>query len=171
MNNFVDWKAVLATEGLRVAATAYAREESPEYLEPGPDGNPVISEDDYPYVLTQAIKAKGRCAFYFIHGGDNQVQDHIHYLYGGKYFEYDGHGQIGGPYDENDADTILGLVNDQVMDEGLGSLPAGSIVEVGGDLPDEYFIARCAGLVALGQQIKINGAVFFRTQVGLVPKD
>ena len=38
MNNFYDWKDVLAMQGLREAAVAYAVEQAPEYLEEGPDG-------------------------------------------------------------------------------------------------------------------------------------
>ena len=51
MNDFIDWEDVLAMKGLREAAVAYAVEEAPEYLEEGPEGTKVLSDDDYPYVL------------------------------------------------------------------------------------------------------------------------
>jgi hypothetical protein len=107
MKNFYDWKEILAMKGLRDQVMAYALAEAPEYLEEGPDGMKVLSDDEYPYVLGRAIKKKGECVFYFSRGADDQIQDHAHYRFAGKYFECDGAGQIGGPYDDNNADIIL----------------------------------------------------------------
>jgi len=170
MNDFIDWQDVLAMSGLREVVLAYAVEHAPEYLEEGPDGAKVLSDDDYPYVLKQAIKEKGECVFYFSSGADDQVEDHVHYLYAGKYFESDGNGQIGGPYDHNDADRILDLASDSFEAGNLGSPEPGSTVSVGGDFPDETFVKLCDNLVPLGQQIEINGTLYVRTADGLVPK-
>lgn len=170
MNDFIDWEDVLAMKGLREAAVAYAVEEAPEYLEEGPEGTKVLSDDDYPYVLKQAIKEKGECVFYFSRGADDQIQDHVHYLFAGKYFESDGKGQIGGPYDHNDADRILDLASDSFEAGNLGSPEPGSTVSVGGDFPDETFVKLCVNLVPLGQQIEINSTLYIRTPAGLVPK-
>ena len=103
-------------------------------------------------------------------GADDQVEDHVHYLYAGKYFESDGNGQIGGPYDHNDADRILDLASDSFEAGNLGSPEPGSTVSVGGDFPDETFVKLCDNLVPLGQQIEINGTLYVRTADGLVPK-
>ena len=170
MNDFIDWEDVLAMKGLREAAMAYAAEEAPKYLEAGPDGTKVLSDDDYPYVLKQAIKEKGECVFYFSSGADDQVEDHVHYLFAGKYFESDGNGQIGGPYDHNDADRILDLASDSFEAGNLGSPEPGSTVSVGGDFPDETFVKLCVNLVPLGHQIEINATLYIRTPDGLVPK-
>ena len=170
MNDFIDWEDVLAMKGLREAAVAYAVEEAPEYLEEGPEGTKVLSDDDYPYVLKQAIKEKGECVFYFSSGADDQVEDHVHYLFAGKYFESDGNGQIGGPYDHNDADRILDLASDSFEAGNLGSPEPGSTVSVGGDFPDETFVKLCVNLVPLGHQIEINSTLYIRTPAGLVPK-
>mgnify|MGYP000247311583 FL=1 len=170
MNDFIDWEDVLAMKGLREVVLVYAVEHAPEYLEEGPDGAKVLSDDDYPYVLKQAIKEKGECVFYFSSGADDQVEDHVHYLYAGKYFESDGNGQIGGPYDHNDADRILDLASDSFEAGNLGSPEPGSTVSVGGDFPDETFVKLCDNLVPLGQQIEINGTLYVRTADGLVPK-
>ena len=169
MNDFIDWEDVLAMKGLREAAVAYAVEEAPEYLEEGPEGTKVLSDDDYPYVLKQAIKEKGECVFYFSSGADDQVENHVHYLFAGKYFESDGNGQLGGPYDHNDADRILDLASDSFEAGNLGSPEPGSTVSVGGDFPDETFVKLCVNLVPLGQQIEINSTMYVRASDGLVP--
>lgn len=170
MNNFYDWKDVLAMKGLREAAVAYAVEQAPEYLEEGPDGTKALSDDDYPYVLEQAIKEKGEGVFYFSRGADDQIQDHAHYRFAGKYFECDGAGQIGGPYDDNNADIILDLASDAYEAGSFASPDPGATVSVSGDFPDEYFTALCVNLVPLGQQIEINGTMYVRTEACLMPK-
>lgn len=170
MNSFNDWNDVLAMKGLREAAVAYAVESAPEYLGEGPDGTKVLSDDDYPYVLEQAIKEKGECVFYFSRGADDQIQDHVHYRFAGKYFECDGAGQIGGPYDANNADIILDLASDAYEAGNFASPEPGAMVSVSGEFPDEYFTALCVKHVPLGQQIEINGTMYVRTEAGLVPK-
>jgi hypothetical protein len=170
MNTFYDWKEVLAMKGLREATLAYAMSDAPECLEDGPDGVKELSDDEYPHALERAIKEKGECVFYFSNGADDQVEDHVHYLFAGKYFESDGNGQIGGPYDHNDADRILDLASDSFEAGNLGSPEPGSTVSVGGDFPDETFVKLCVNLVPLGQQIEINSTLYVRTPAGLVPK-
>ncbi len=170
MNDFIDWEDVLAMKGLREAVVAYAIAEAPEYLEEGPEGTKVLSDDDYPYVLERVIKEKGESVFYFSRGADDQIQDHVHYRFAGKYFECDGAGQIGGPYDNNDADRILDLASDSFEAGNLGSPEPGSTVSVGGDFPDETFVKLCVNLVPIGQQIEINCTLYIRTPAGLVPK-
>jgi hypothetical protein len=101
MNDFINWGDVLAMKGLREAVLAYAVESAPAYLEVGQDGTKVVSDDDYPYVLEQAIQEKGEGVFYFSRGANDQIQDRVHYRFAGKYFKCDGAGQIGGPYDDN----------------------------------------------------------------------
>jgi hypothetical protein len=166
MNVFYDWKDVLALKGLRDAVVAYAVEEAPEYLEEA-DGVKGLSDDDYPYVLERAIKEKGECVFYFSRGVDDQIEDHAHYRFAGKYFECDGAGQIGGPYDDNNADIILDLLSDAYEAGFVASPEPGATVSVGGDFPDEYFVKLCSSLVPLGQQIEINGTLYVRTTEGL----
>jgi len=170
MSSFNDWNDVLAMKGLREAAVAYAVESAPEYLEEGPDGTKVLSEDDYPYVLEQAIKEKGEGVFYFSRGADDQIQDHVHYRFAGKYFECDGAGQIGGPYDDNNADIILDLLSDAYQAGFVANPEPGATVSVSGDFPGEYFTALCVNLVPLGQQIEINGTMYVRTEAGLATK-
>ena len=170
MNSFYDWKDILAMKGLREAAIAFASKESPEYLEEGPDGTKVLSDDDYAYVLKRAIQADGECVFYFSRGADDQIEDHTHYRFAGKYFEYDGAGQIGGPYDDNNADIILELVSDAYQAGFVASPEPGATVSVGGDFPDEILVKLCVNLVPLGQQIEINSTLYIRTPAGLVPK-
>jgi hypothetical protein len=167
MNDFIDWEDVLAMKGLREAVVAYAAEEAPKYLEAGPDGTKVLSDDDYPYVLEQAIKEKGECVFYFSRGVDDQIQDHAHYHFAGKYFECDGAGQIGGPYDDNNADIILDLLSDAYEAGFVASPEPGATVSVGGDFPDGYFIKLCTSLVPIGQQIEINSTLYIRSADGL----
>lgn len=167
MNNFTDWNHVLAMKGLREAVVAHASAEAPEYLEDGVDGVKVLRDDDYPYLLERAIKEKGECVFYFSRGADDQIQDHMHFRFAGKYFECDGAGQIGGPYDDNNADIILDLLSD-AYEAGFVASPApGATVSAGGDFPDDHFIELCTGLVPLGQQIEINGTLYVRTSEGL----
>lgn len=168
MNNFSDWNHVLAMKGLREAVVTYSIAEAPEYLEDGADGMKGLSDDDYPYVLERAIKQKGECVFYFSRGADDQIEGHAHYRFAGKYFEYDGAGQIGGPYDDNNADIILDLLSD-AYEAGFVASPApGATVSVGGDFPDDYFIKLCTSLVPVGQQIEINGTVYVRVAGALV---
>jgi hypothetical protein len=168
MNDFIDWEDVLAMKGLREVVLAYAVEHAPEYLEEGPDGAKVLSDDDYPYVLKQAIKEKGECVFYFSRGADDQIQDHAHYLFAGKYFECDGAGQIGGPYDDNNADIILDLLSDAYEAGFVASPEPCATVSVSGDFPDDYFVKLSAGLVPLGQQLEINGTIYVRNNGGLM---
>ena len=170
MNDFIDWENVMAMKGLREAVVAYAAAESPGYLEEGPDGAKVLSDDDYPYLLKRAIKEKGEGVFYFSRGADDQIEDHTHYLFAGKYFECDGAGQIGGPYDDNNADIILDLLSDAYEEGFVASPEPGSTVSVSGDFPDEFFVKLCTGLVPLGQQIEINGTLYVRTAEGLAPR-
>lgn len=170
MNSFYEWKDVLAMQGLREAAVAYAVEEAPEYLEEGSDGTKVLSDDDYPYVLERAIKEKGEGVFYFSRGADDQIQDHVHYRFAGKYFECDGAGQIGGPYDDNNADIILDLVSDAYQAGFVASPEPGATASVSGDFPDAYFTALCLNLLSVGHQIEINGTMYVRTEAGLVSK-
>jgi hypothetical protein len=167
MNNFNDWNDVLAMKGLREAVVAYAIAEAPEYLEDGADGVKGLSDDDYPYVLERAIMEKGECVFYFSRGADDQIEDHAHYRFARKYFECDGAGQIGGPYDDNNADIILDLLSDAYEAGFVGSPEPGATVSVGGDFPDDYFIKLCSSLVPVGQQIEINGTIYVRTTEGL----
>jgi len=170
MNDFIDWENVMAMKGLREAVVAYAVAEAPGYLEEGPDGAKVLSDDDYPYLLKRAIKEKGEGVFYFSRGADDQIEDHTHYLFAGKYFECDGAGQIGGPYDDNNADIILDLLAD-VYEEGFVSSPEpGSTVSVSGEFPDDFFAKLCTGLVPIGQHIEINSTLYIHTPAGLVPK-
>jgi hypothetical protein len=146
---------------------AYATAEAPEYLEEGADGAKGLSDDDYLYMLERAIKDKGECVFYFSRGDDDQIQDHKHLRFAGKYFECDGAGQIGGPYDDNNADIILDLLSDAYEAGFVGSPEPGATVSVGGDFPDDYFIKLCSSLVPVGQQIEINGTIYVRTTEGL----
>jgi len=170
MNNFYDWEGILAMKGLREAVVAYAMSDAPGCLEDWPDGVKVLSDDEYPYLLGRAIKEKGECVFYFSRGADDQIQDHIHYRFAGKYFECDGAGQIGGPYDDNNADIILDLLSD-AYEAGFVASPApGSMVSVSGDFPDDYFVKLCTSLVPVGQQLEINCTIYIRTTAGLVPK-
>ena len=169
MNNFSDWKDVLAMKGLRDEVMAYALAEAPEYLEAGPDGVKVLSDDEYPYLLERAIKEKGECVFYFSRGADDQIQDHAHCRFAGKYFECDGAGQIGGPYDDNNADIILDLLSDAYEAGFVASPEPGATVSVSGDFPDDYFVKLCTSLVPVGQQLEINGTLYVRTAEGLVP--
>jgi len=170
MNDFTDWKDVLGMKGLREAVVAYAVAEAPEYLEEGPDGVKVLSEDEYPYLLERAIKEKGECVFYFSRGADDQIQDHVHYWFAGKYFECDGAGQIGGPYDDNNADIILDLLADAYEEGFVASPEPGSTVSVSGEFPDDFFAKLCTGLVPIGQHIEINSTLYIHTPAGLVPK-
>lgn len=94
----------------------------------------------------------------------------MHYLFAGKYFESDGNGQIGGPYDNNDAVRILDLASDSFEAGNLGRPEPGSTVSVGGDFPNETFVKLCVNLVPLGQQIEINSTLYIRTPDGLVPE-
>ena len=149
---------------------AYAVEEAPEYLEEGPEGTKVLSDDDYPYVLKQAIKEKGECVFYFSRGADDQIQDHTHLRFAGKHFEYDCAGQIGGPYDDNNADIVLDLLSDAYEAGFVASLDPDATVSVGGYFPDDYFVKLCSSLVPVGQQLEINGTLYIRTPEGLVSK-
>ena len=128
----------------------------------------VIGEADYPYVLERAIKDVGECVFSFSSGVDDQVQDHVHYRFAGKYFECDGAGQIGGPYDDNNADIILDLLSDAYAAGFVASPAPGATVSVGGDFPDDYFVKLCVSLVPLGQQIEINSTLYVRTPAGLI---
>jgi len=168
MNSFSDWDDVLAISAIREAAVAYAAQEAPEYLEESPEGLMVIGEDVYPYVLERAIKDVGECVFYFSSGVDDQVQDHVHYRFAGKYFECDGNGQIGGPYDDNNADVVLDLLSDAYAAGFVASPEPGATVSVGGDFPDDYFVKLCADLIPVGQKIQINSTLYVRTKVGLV---
>jgi hypothetical protein len=167
MNSFNDWNDVQAMKGLREAVVAYATAEAPEYLEDGADGMKGLSDDDYPYVLERAIKDKGECVFYFSRGADDQIQDHTHRRFAGKYFECDGAGQIGGPYDDNNADIILDLLSDAFEAGFVASPEPGATVSVGGDFPDDFFIKLCSSLVPVGQQLEINGTIYVRTTEGL----
>jgi len=119
-------------------------------------------------VLERAIKDVGECVFYFSRGADDQIQDHTHRRFAGKYFECDGAGQIGGPYDDNNADIILDLLSDAYEAGCVASPASGATVSVGGDFPDDYFVKLCVSLVPLGQQIEINGTLYVRTKAGLV---
>jgi hypothetical protein len=168
VNNFSDWNHVVAMKGLREAVVTYAIAEAPEYLEDGVDGLKGLSEDDYPYLLELAIKEKGECVFYFSRGADDQIQDHTHRRFAGKYFECDGAGQIGGPYDDNNADIILDLLSDAYEAGFVASPEPGAMVSVGGDFTDEYFVKLCTSLVPVGQKIEINGTLYIRTVMGLV---
>ena len=168
MNSFSDWDDVLAISAIREAAVAYAAQEAPEYLEESPEGVMVIGEDDYPYVLERAIKDVGECVFYFSRGADDQIQDHMHRRFAGKYFECDGAGQIGGPYDDNNADIILDLLSDAYEAGCVASPEPDATVSVGGDFPDDYFVKLCADLIPVGQKIQINGTLYVRTKAGLV---
>ena len=168
MNTFYDWKEVLAMKGLREAVFEYAMAEAPEYLEEGADGVKGLSDDDYPYVLERAIKEKGECVFYFSRGADDQIEDQAHYCFAGKYFECDGAGQIGGPYDDNNADIILDLLSDAYEAGFVASPEPGATVSVGGNFPDDYFVKLCTSLIPLGQQIEINGTLYVRNNVGLM---
>ena len=168
MNGFSDWDDVLAVSAIREAAIAYAAQEALEYLEESPEGLMVIGEADYPYVLERAIKDVGECVFYFSSGVDDQVQDHLHYRFAGKYFECDGNGQIGGPYDDNNADVVLDLLSDAYAAGFVASPEPGATVSVGGDFPDDYFVKLCADLIPVGQKIQINGTIYVRTKSGLV---
>ena len=167
MNSFNDWNDVQAMKGLREAVVAYATAEAPEYLEDGADGMKGLSDDDYPYVLERAIKEKGECVFYFSRGADDQMEDHAHYRFAGKYFECDGARQIGGPFDDNNAEIILDLLSDAYEVGFVASPEPGATVSVGGDFPDEYFIKLCASLVPVGLQLEINGTLYIRTTEGL----
>ena len=158
----------MAVSAIREAAIAYAAQEAPEYLEESPEGLMVIGEDVYPYVLERAIKDVGECVFYFSSGVDDQVQDHLHYRFAGKYFECDGNGQIGGPYDDNNADVVLDLLSDAYAAGFVASPEPGATVSVGGDFPDDYFVKLCADLIPVGQKIQINSTLYVRTKVGLV---
>jgi hypothetical protein len=166
MKNFNDWKDVLAMKGLREAVVAYATTEAPEYLEDGADGVKGLRDDDYPFMLERAIKDKGECVFYFSRGADDQIEDHAHYRFAGKYFECDGAGQICGPYDDNNVD-ILDLLSDAYEAGFVASPEPGDTVSVSGDFPDDFFIKLCTGLVPFGQQIEINGTLYVRTTEGL----
>ena len=170
MNVFYDWKDVLAMKGLRDAVVAYAVAEAPEYLGEGADSVKGLSDDDYPYVLERAIKAKGECVFYFSRGADDQIEDHAHYRFAGKYFECDGAGQIGGPCDDNNADIILDLLSDAYEAGFVASPEPGATVSVSGDFPDDYFVKLCSSQVPVGQQIEINGTIYVRKESALVPK-
>jgi hypothetical protein len=168
MNSFPNWDDVLAISAIREAAVAYAAQEAPEYLEESPEGLMVIGEDDYPYVLERAIKDVGECVFHYSSGVDDQVQDHVHYRFAGKYFECDGNGQIGGPYDDNNADIILDLLSDAYAAGFVASPEPGATVSVGGDFPDDYFVKLCADHIRVGQKIQINGTLYVRTKAGLI---
>ena len=168
MNTFYDWKEVLAMKGLREAVFEYAMAEAPEYLVEGADGVKGLSDDDYPYVLERAIKEKGESVFYFSRGADDQIQDHTHRRFAGKYFECDGAGQIGGPYDDNNAEIILDLLSD-AYEAGFVDCPEpGATVSVGGNFTDDYFVKLCTSLIPLGQQIEINGTLYVRNNGGLM---
>ncbi len=168
MNSFSNWDDVLAISAIREATVAYAAQEAPEYLEESPEGVMVIGEDVYPYVLERAIKDVGECVFSFSSGLDEQVQDHVHYRFAGKYFECDGNGQIGGPYDDNNADVFLDLLADHLRVSGFNSPEPGAYASAGGDFPDDYFVKLCADLLPVGQKIQINGTLYVRTKSGLV---
>ncbi len=157
-------------KGLREAVVTYAIAEAPEYLEDGVDGLKGLSDDDYPYMLERAIKEKGECVFYFSRGADDQIQDHTHRRFAGKYFECDGAGQIGGPFDDNNAEIILDLLSDAYEVGFVASPEPGATVSVGGDFPDDYFVKLFASLVPVGLQLEINGALYVRTSAGLAPE-
>jgi hypothetical protein len=170
MNKYYDWKDVLSMKGLREAVLAYATSNALEYLQDGPGGTKVMSDDVYPYLLERAIKEKGGRVFYFSSGADVQVEDHVHYRFAGKYFECDGAGQIGGPYSDNHAELFLDLAADAYRTGGLASPDLGSMVSVGGDFPDGYFINFCAEIVPVGRRIEINGTLYTRTAEAFVPQ-
>lgn len=159
MGNFYTWDEVLAEKGLRKAVRQYAIVQG----EIEKCGRLPSDESELQDLYERAISDSGEVVFYFSNDGQEQVLSHYHYKFGGKYFEFDGHGGVTGPLDENDPESMLDLCEDHLGDDEPRD---GFLVSIGGEFPDDYFAQRCLKLVKIGHELEINDNQYIRHKTG-----
>jgi hypothetical protein len=170
MGNFYNWEDVLKVEGIKNAVLKFAISPSEfddykGYL--NDDGSLPEDEGTLQYLFEAAIKQGGECVFYFCNDGKEQISDHFHIKFQGKYFEFDGNDMITGPLDYNHAEGMIDLCEYHLGDDEPRD---GYLVSIGGEFPDEYFTQRCLKLVKIGHELEINNNKYIRTMEGFVLK-
>jgi len=152
MGSFNDWRGAANTTGFLESLKAFGLKDG--QIVPGAE----LPEDERE-LESLAVDAIHSDKIRFTLDADSNSGGSFHaYGFGGLFWWTDGDGNIYGPFpDLEDAVAML-----------IGMAEPNWHCSASGDVPDDFLVAQCGGLVEVGESFEINGNPYVQTATGLV---
>jgi hypothetical protein len=151
MRSFNDWKGTASTPGFLESLKAFCLKDG--QIDAGAElpGD----EEALQSLAVEAILYSSEARFSL----DSNSGGSFHaYGFAGLFWWTDGDGNISGPFpDLEDAVATL-----------IGMAEPNWYCSASGDVPDDFLVAQCGGLVEVGESFEINGSPYVQTATGLV---
>jgi hypothetical protein len=150
MGSFNDWQGTASAPGFLESLKAFGLKD--RQIEPGSE----LPEDEESLqsLAVEAIVYSSKARFSL----DSNSGSFHAYGFGGLFWWTDGNGDIYGPFpDLEDAVATL-----------IGMAEPNWHCSASGELPDEFIVAQCDGLVEVGESFEVNGNPYVQTATGLV---
>jgi hypothetical protein len=152
MGSFNDWKGAAAAPGFLESLKAFGLKD--RQIEPGSE----LPEDEGALRSLAVDAVHSEKARFTLDADANSGGTFYAYGFGGLFWWTDGNGDIYGPFpDLEDAVAML-----------IGMAEPNWCRSASGELPDEFIVAQCDGLVEVGESFEVNGNAYVQTATGLV---
>ena len=152
MGSFNDWKGAATAPGFLESLKAFGLKD--RQIEPGSE----LPEDEGALRSLAVDAVHSDEARFTLDADANSGRTFRAYGFSGLFWWTDGNGDIYGPFpDLEDAVATL-----------IGMAEPNWYCSASGELPDEFIVAQCDGLVEVGESFEVNGNAYVQTATGLV---
>lgn len=152
MSSFNDWKGAAAAPGFLESLKAFGLKDG--QINPGSE----LPEDERTLESLGVDAVHSDEARFTLDADANSGGTFYAYGFGGLFWWTDGDNRIHGPFpDLEDAVATL-----------IGMAEPNWFRSASGELPDEFIVAQCNGLVEVGESFEVNGNPYVQTATGLV---
>lgn len=152
MGSFNDWKGAATAPGFLESIKAFGLKN--RQIEPGSE----LPEDEGALRSLAVDAVHSDEARFTLDADANAGGTFYAYGFGGLFWWTDGDDTIYGPFpDLEDAVAML-----------IGMAEPNWHCSASGELPDEFIVAQCNGLVEVGESFEVNGNAYVQTATGLV---
>ena len=152
MRSFNDWKGTASAPGFLESLKAFGLKD--RQIEPGSE----LPEDEESLESLAVDAVHSEKARFTLDADANSGGTFYAYGFGELFWWTDGNGDIYGPFpDLKDAVAML-----------IGMAEPNWYCSASGELPDEFIVAQCDGLVEVGESFEVNGNPYVQTATGLV---
>ena len=152
MGSFNDWKGAAAAPGFLESLKAFGLKDG--QINPSSE----LPEDERTLESLGVDAVHSDKARFTLDADANSGGTFYAYGFGGLFWWTDGNGDIYGPFpDLEDAVATL-----------IGMAEPNWYCSASGELPDEFIVAQCDGLVEVGESFEVNGNAYVQTATGLV---
>ena len=152
MGSFNDWKGAAAAPGFLESLKAFGLKDG--QINSGSE----LPEDERTLESLGVDAVHSDEARFTLDADANSGGTFYAYGFGGLFWWTDGDNTIHGPFpDLEDAVATL-----------IGMAEPNWYCSASGELPDEFIVAQCNGLVEVGESFEVNGNPYVQTATGLV---